>query len=150
MNIIIRSAEEKDLENIIDYQVKMALETEDLHLDPTTLTNGVHTAFSDISKGQYFIAEYDGMVVGSFLITYEWSDWRNGTIMWMQSVYVEKKYRKVGVFKEMYSHLKTLVERNDRLKGIRLYVDKSNEAAQKVYEKMGMENHHYEMFEWMK
>ena len=150
MSLLIRNANKNDLDFIIDFQEKMALETEDLRLNKATLTEGVHAAFHDVSKGQYFVAEFDGKVVGSFLITYEWSDWRNGTVMWMQSVYVEKKYRKIGVFKKMYNHLKGLVDKDDRLKGIRLYVDKSNKAAQNVYERMDMENHHYEMFEWMK
>ena len=150
MNIIIRSAEEKDLDNIIDYQIQMALETEEIHLDRATLVEGVRTAFSDIRKGRYFMADFDNEAVGSFLITYEWSDWRNGNILWMQSVFVEKEYRKIGVFKEMYKHLLIMVESDDQLKGIRLYVDKTNTTAQKAYERMGMENHHYEMYEWMK
>ena len=150
MSIIIRNADEKDLDHIIDFQQKMAFETEDLQLDIPTLTNGVRAAFSDINKGRYFMADVDGQTIGSFLITYEWSDWRNGTVLWMQSVYVEAEFRKIGVFKVMYNYLQEMLDKDDHLKGIRLYVEKTNVKAQKAYERMGMENHHYEMFEWMK
>ena len=150
MQSFIRSAEKKDLDKIIEYQIRMAYETEGIQLDKDTLTAGVHAAFSDDTRGQYYIAEIDRKIVGSFLITYEWSDWRNGTFLWMQSVYVEKEYRQKGVFKAMYQYLKNKVLKNDNLKGIRLYVSKTNTIARKVYLRMGMVDHQYEMFGWIK
>ena len=84
------------------------------------------------------------------MITYEWSDWRNGNVYWIQSVYVLPEYRGKGVFKEMYLHIKLSVKETPGLSGIRLYVDKHNHRAQKVYNKIGMDGSHYQLFEWMK
>lgn len=84
------------------------------------------------------------------LNTFEWSDWRNGNIIWFQSVYVMPEYRKLGILKKMYAHVKTLVKADDHLVGIRLYVDKGNDRAQKVYQALGMNGEHYDTYEWMK
>jgi len=128
----------------------MALETENLELSGLTVNNGVKAVFKDKSKGTYYVAELDGKIVGSLLTTYEWSDWRNGRVLWIQSVYVEKQHRGKGIYRKLYEHVKKLVEHDKTdFRGIRLYVDKSNSSAQKVYEKLGMESHHYEMYEWM-
>jgi len=88
--------------------------------------------------------------VGCFLITYEWSDWRNGMVWWLQSVYVHESARKSGVFRKMFEHVSSLIEHNPGIIGLRLYVDKSNERAMKVYESMGMDGSHYTVYEKMK
>ena len=111
---------------------------------------GVHRLFKDSTKGRYYVAEEGGEVVGSLMTTYEWSDWRNGTVLWIQSVYVEKKHRGQGVYKKMYNHIQQLVDADPDLKGIRLYVDKTNVAAQQTYKKIGMNGEHYTVYEWMK
>ncbi len=128
----------------------MAMETENLKLDLNTVTKGVEAVFNDSYKGKYYVAEADNIVVACLLTTYEWSDWRNGTILWIQSLYVEKGFRKKGIFKAMFNHIKEIVTTNDTLKGIRLYVDKSNLIAVNVYKSLGMNNQHYSLFEWMK
>ena len=139
-----------DKSQIAQFQIEMALETENLALDKDVVDLGVQAIFDDSSKGSYFVAEAKGKVVGSLLTTYEWSDWRNGQVIWIQSVFVKKPYRGQGAFRKLYEYIKDIVlsEKND-YRGIRLYVDKSNISAQKVYEKLGMQNHHYETFEWM-
>ena len=149
--IIIRNAVLDDAISIIEFQQKMALETEGINLDYHTVTEGVHAVFKDGDKGAYYVAEDSDTrkVVGSLLTTYEWSDWRYGTILWIQSVYVLPEYRGQGVYKKMYEHVKSLVTPESDYRGIRLYVDKTNLAAQKVYEKLGMNGEHYQMFEWM-
>ena len=91
-----------------------------------------------------------GVVVASLLITPEWSDWRNKTILWIQSVYVVPSYREKGVFKAVYNHILNLVSKDPAIGGIRLYVDKTNQRAQQVYARMGMNGEHYQVFEWMK
>lgn len=146
----IREAIPSDAAYIVDFQLKMAYETENLKLTKSIVELGVEAVFDDISKGTYYVAEIDGNIVGSLLTTYEWSDWRNGQVLWIQSVYILKEFRGQGIFKEMYTYIKEKVtNQSNDFRGIRLYVDKTNEAAQKVYDKLGMENHHYEMYEWM-
>lgn len=148
--IRIRSAFKSDSQEITNFQLNMALETENLKLHRLTVKNGVKAVFDNESKGKYYVAELDGKIVGSLLTTYEWSDWRNGSILWIQSVYVEKGHRGKGIYRRLYKHVKELVEHDKTdFRGIRLYVDKSNTSAQKVYEKLGMQNQHYELFEWM-
>jgi ribosomal protein S18 acetylase RimI-like enzyme len=149
-NLIIRPAQFKDKEAIIRFQSEMAQETEQLTLDENILEKGVTAALSDRNKGFYIVAEIDGEVVASLMITYEWSDWRNGLVWWIQSVYVLPAHRGSKVYSAMYAHIKEMAQRNDSIRGIRLYVDKTNTKAMKVYEKLGMNGEHYGLFEWMK
>ncbi len=146
----IRKGNIKDAEIIIDFQRKMAKETENLELDNNTIDKGVHAVFEDSSKGTYYVAEDNGKVIASLMTTYEWSDWRNGCVLWIQSVYVLPEYRQKGVYKQMYEHLKQMVIESDKYLGLRLYVDLTNERAQKVYTKLGMNGEHYKLFEWFK
>lgn len=147
---LTREATEADIPSLLDFQLKMALETENITLDISSLTMGVHRLFKDTTKGRYYVAEENGEVVGCLMTTYEWSDWRNGTVLWIQSVYVAKEYRGKGVYKEMYSYIRELVDNDHDLKGIRLYVDKTNLQAQKTYAQIGMNGEHYTVYEWMK
>lgn len=149
--IKIRKANFADKDHIVRFQLAMALETEGIQLDKYVTDLGVEAVFRDPGKGNYFVAEIDGKIVGSLLITFEWSDWRNGQILWIQSVYVVEPYRGKGVFKQLYHHVRqSVLNEENEYKGIRLYVDKSNKLAQQVYKKLGMVNHHYETYEWMK
>ncbi|MDH5367053.1 MAG: GNAT family N-acetyltransferase [Cyclobacteriaceae bacterium] len=146
--IEIRDAIKSDINSIVEFQINMAEETENMILHEDVILPGVEAVFGDHHKGHYYIAEYEGDIAGSLLTTYEWSDWRNGTILWIQSVYVKNEYRGKGVFKAMYKHIQEKVETNpDLYKGIRLYVDKTNLAAQKVYSSVGMNGEHYQLFE---
>jgi GNAT superfamily N-acetyltransferase len=146
----IRPGEPGDAETIVDFQLRMARETEGIELDPGTVLRGVAAVLADPAKGSYWLAERDGHVVGSLLTTFEWSDWRNGMVLWIQSVYVLPGERGRGVYRALYEHLKRGVEDNPDLKGLRLYVDRRNVAAQQVYERLGMTREHYELFEWLK
>lgn len=146
----IREAVPEDRGHIVEFQLSMARETEGIELDEAVVTEGVKTVLEDSSKGQYYVAEYNGEVVSSLLTTFEWSDWRNGTVLWIQSVYVRPAYRRKGVYRSMYSHIKGKVLKRDDLKGIRLYADKSNIPAQKTYKTLGMSPDHYVTFEWLK
>lgn len=146
----VRAAQPGDAPVIVEFQLRMARETEDLELDLGTVTRGVAAVFADPGKGAYWVAERAGEVVGGLLTTFEWSDWRNGVVLWIQSVYVVPEERGRGVYRALYEHLRRRVEADSDLKGIRLYVEKRNEAAQRVYERLGMTREHYEMFEWLK
>lgn len=148
--MIIRQAIESDSSHIVEFQIAMAWETEQVQLHGPTVTKGVAAVFSDSSKGIYYVAEIDGKVTGSLLTTFEWSDWRNGTVLWIQSVYVRPEYRKRSIFSHLYKHVQKLVATNPDLRGIRLYADKTNISAHGVYEHLGMTAEHYQMFEWMK
>ncbi len=148
--IFIREANKSDIQLITEFQLTMAMESEGMTLDKKVLEKGVSAVFDDPGKGKYYVAEYKNQVVGSMLNTFEWSDWRNGTIIWFQSVYVMPEYRNLGVFKEMYAHVKALVNTDEQLVGMRLYVDKGNDRAQKVYQALGMNGEHYDTYEWMK
>jgi len=124
------------------------METEGMELDSDVVTEGVMALFDDAGKGQYFVAEEQDTVVASLMITYEWSDWRNANIWWFQSVYVIPGYRRKGVFRMMYDHVKK-EGMEQGIAGLRLYVESENIRAQKTYEAMGMNGQHYRMFEWM-
>jgi len=148
--IQIQEATEKDVLTIAGFQQKMALETEGLALDKNKAESGVKAVFNDPSKGFYIVAKSQDKVIASMLLTPEWSDWRNGYFLWIQSLYVIPEYRKQGIFRLMYDFVKDKVNLSDGYVGIKLYVDQHNETAQKVYEKVGMDASHYRMFEWNK
>lgn len=148
--MIVREARLTDIPSLLDFQLKMALETENIQLEIQPLTQGMHKLFKDPTKGKYYVAEEGKEITGCLMTTFEFSEWRCGMILWIQSVYVPAPWRKKGVFKKMYEHLHQLVSEDPDLKGIRLYVDKSNSVAQKVYSGLGMNGEHYTVFEWMK
>ena len=148
--ISIRKALPAEAGTIVDFQIKMAKETEDITLAAEKLMPGAKAVFDDASKGMYYVAVQGDKVIGCLLTTYEWSEWRNGTVLWIQSVYILKEYRGQKVFRKMYEHIQKIVEQNDAYKGIRLYVEKDNVRAQKVYTALGMDGEHYRMFEWIK
>jgi ribosomal protein S18 acetylase RimI-like enzyme len=150
MPYIIREATEKEIPSIIDFQLKMALETENITLEISTLTLGIHELFKDPTKGKYYVAVADAQVMGCLMTTYEWSDWRCGTVLWIQSVYISAEHRGKGVYKKLYDHIQQLVASDPDLRGIRLYVDKTNTGAKEVYQKLGMNGEHYQLYEWMK
>jgi GNAT superfamily N-acetyltransferase len=149
-DVSFREATPADVPAIIDFQIAMARETEELDLDRAILTRGVNALFAEPSLGRYYVAEESGRVVGSLMITYEWSDWRNGMVWWIQSVYVVPELRRQGVYAGLYAHVRKIVEPDPAIRGIRLYVDNRNASAQLVYARLGMEGEHYRVFEWMK
>jgi GNAT superfamily N-acetyltransferase len=147
--MLIRQAALPDIDIIVDFQQKMALETENLSLQADVLEQGIRHFFYFPEQGFYLIAESEAQVVGCMLIQHEWSDWRNGKILWLHSVYVVPEFRNKGTFALLYAHVQQMVNDDSAIKGIRLYVDKGNTVAAKVYERMGMSNAHYELFEWL-
>ena len=136
----IRPAQLQDVEIIAAFNTQIALETEDLVLDPPTVTAGVTAIIQDPNKGQYFVAEIDGKVVSQTMITYEWSDWKNGNVWWIQSVYVAPDYRRRGIFRALYSHVKKEAKRHGA-PGLKLYAYHNNDKAHATYEALGMHSH---------
>jgi ribosomal protein S18 acetylase RimI-like enzyme len=147
--ITIRKAVPSDAPSIIDFQQKMAWETEGLKLADDVLSRGVNAVFGNSSLGQYWVADEEGKVISSLLITYEWSDWRNSQVWWIQSVYVLKPWRRMGIFRSMYLKIKEEAVRNE-VAGLRLYVETNNSVAQDTYESLGMQCQHYKLYEWLK
>lgn len=147
---MIRKGKIDDLKTIVLFNKLMAYETEGLELDEEILTGGVKTALSDSSKANYWVYEIDGVIVGQAMVTKEWSDWRNGEIWWIQSVYVDKNYRNRKIFTSIYQHLKDLVSLDKNIAGLRLYVEMDNINAQNTYKKLGMGETHYKLYEWIK
>ncbi len=145
----IRRAETNDVDTIADFNIEMAGETEDIVLPRLRLLKGVKALLEDISKGFYVMAELDGKPVGQAMITYEWSDWRDSTFWWIQSVYVLPQYRRMGVFRALFHHIKLIAEETTDVCGLRLYVEQGNHAAKQTYESLGMEESHYELREIM-
>ncbi len=125
----------------------LAKETEGLHLDPSCISAGVAALLADSTKGIYYVADVDGLVAGQLMITYEWSDWRNGNIWWLQSVYVRKEFRRKGVFRALFRHLHALASNQKEVCSLRLYMHSENHAARRSYEKLGMYKTQYEVFE---
>ncbi|MEM1134511.1 MAG: GNAT family N-acetyltransferase [Bacteroidota bacterium] len=146
----IRKGQHQDISAIADFQVKMAKETEDYDLDRSTVLKGVKRILDEPARGYYLLSEVEDKVIASKLILFEWSDWRNGEVLWIHSLYVLPEYRGKGIFRKMYDKLKQEVEENSNYRGIRLYVEKANTKAQKVYDAIGMTNEHYDMYEWLK
>jgi GNAT superfamily N-acetyltransferase len=149
METTIRKATKADLEVLILFQRAMAEETESIELDSEIVRQGIDALFDDPSKGKYIVIGLDGVLAGCLMLTYEWSDWRNGTVLWIQSVYIEPQHRGKGLYKLLYNFVKNEVSSDNSIKGIRLYVDKRNTTAQKVYETLGMNGEHYQVYEWM-
>lgn len=148
--ITIRTANRDDAAQILEYQLMLAHETETVALDKLVVSKGIKAVFDDPGKGTYYVAQQKEQVIGCCLITFEWSEWRNGTVWWLQSVYVDIRHRRNGVFKKMYEHLTKTIAQNPAILGLRLYVDKSNLRAQKVYGTLGMNGEHYTVYERMK
>ncbi len=148
--IKIRLSNEYDAHHIVDFQLRMADETEGVVLNKDAVFEGVRAVYKDPDKGKYFVAVEDEKIIASLLITPEWSDWRNQWNYWIQSVYVIPEKRGQGVFALLYESIKKQVLENNDVAGIKLYVDQTNTAAKMVYSKVGMNGDHYQLFEWMK
>lgn len=146
---VTKAADHKYLDEIVTCQMEMAKETEGLELVKETLTEGVKAVLDDPNKGEYFLILQDEKLMGMCLTLPEWSDWRNAQVLWIHSVYIFPTFRKQGLYKKLYTYLQEMVKNNPDIAGLRLYVDKTNTSAQAVYTKLGMNNEHYELFEWM-
>jgi GNAT superfamily N-acetyltransferase len=145
----IRLADEKDAEIIAASNRAMAQETEHKDLDPDVVSAGVRNLIRRPEYGFYLVAERDGAFAGSLLITPEWSDWRNAVFWWVQSVYVRPEFRRQGVYRRLYAHVKQLAAERGNVCGFRLYVEKENAAAHRAYEALGMRRTRYVMYEEM-
>tara|TARA_Y100001968_G_scaffold333156_1_gene394443 strand:+ start:352 stop:825 length:474 start_codon:yes stop_codon:yes gene_type:complete len=143
----VRLASRDDLFYIVHFNISMALETEDIALNNEEITQGVQAVFDDSHLGRYCVATINNQIVGSLLLTTEWSDWNNKYYWWIQSVYVNPQYRRSGVYKTLYEFVCNSAKEHRDVYAIRLYVDVNNKIAQQVYNNLGMHKSNYDMFE---
>lgn len=145
--MLIRKGTPRDAEALVAFNQAMAQETEGLSLDSDTLSRGVSTLLENPAKGFYLVAEIDGEIAGSLMVTYEWSDWRAADYFWIQSVYIKPEHRRKGIYRALYQEVKALAERQGGAASFRLYVEQENTRAQQTYQSLGMSQSHYLMYE---
>lgn len=143
----IRTAIAAEAPTIARFNARMARETEGIDLDGNRLLDGVRAVFERPERGWYLVAVESGEVLGQLMVTFEWSDWRNGVFWWIQSVYVEPEARGRGVYKALYAELLRRARADGGVCGVRLYVEKHNQRAQEVYARQGMRRAGYDLFE---
>ena len=143
----IREAVRADADTLVEFNLRMAKETEDKQLDAKVLTAGVNAVFDNREHGFYLVADIDGKVAGSLMLTTEWSDWRNGVFWWIQSVYVASAFRRNGVFRALYGEVIERAGKSEQVCGCRLYVERENDSAQTTYTRLGMAETDYKVFE---
>jgi len=146
-NMHIRQGKLHDADTIADFNVALALETEDTRLNPATVAQGVRAMLENPQYGFYVVAERNGIILGGLMITYEWSDWRNGVLWWIQSVFVRPEYRRQGVLKKLFAFLRQKAKQQGNVRGFRLYVEKNNQNAQTGYVRVGMKKAAYDVYQ---
>jgi len=147
---LIRNATAADAGALAEFNRRMALETEGLSLPPPVVLSGVKAVFEDPARGFYVVAETPRGLVAALMITREWSDWRDGELWWIQSVYVRPSFRRRGVYRSLYRHITDCAERARYVRGLRLYVERDNRIAQQTYAALGMRETRYKVFEHLK
>jgi GNAT superfamily N-acetyltransferase len=143
----IRNATPTDCTIIVEFNHRLALESENKQLDIATLERGVARALVSPEYCRYFVAESSGQIVGQTMLTYEWSDWRNGVFWWIQSVYVVAPQRGQGVFRALFEHIQNLARQTPEVCGLRLYVEEHNHAALATYEHLGLRPSGHRLYE---
>jgi len=150
IEIQIRRGEPRDTSVLAGFNMAMAEETENLQLLPEVITAGVAAILADSSRGFYLVAESAGEIAGALMVTSEWSDWRNGFFWWIQSVYVRPEFRRRGIYRSLHENLRLLALNQPNICGLRLYVERDNERAQATYQRLGMHETHYLLYEELK
>jgi GNAT superfamily N-acetyltransferase len=147
MEIKVREAVPAEAPVIASFNLRVAEESEGLHLEAACVQAGATAVLKDRAKGVYYVAETAGTIAGQLMITCEWSDWRNGHIWWIQSVYVKPEFRGMGVFGALFNHVRALARTRRDVRSLRLYVHAENSRARRAYERLGMSRTRYEIFE---
>jgi len=146
-NLTIRLGEARDISNIAAFSAKMAEETEDLHLERSTVQMGVEAVVRDPKKGFYLVAEKGNRMVGQLAVVFEWSDWSNNHFWLMQGVYVDKAHRGQKVFSQLFRRMVDMAKESREVAGLRFYVAKDNESAKRIYAALGVKNPSHHMYE---
>jgi ribosomal protein S18 acetylase RimI-like enzyme len=143
----VRVANAADGDAFVRFNRAMALETENKELPETIVVSGVRAVFDEPARGFYVVAECAGEIVAALMVTFEWSDWRNADFWWIQSVYVSPSFRRQGIYRRLYEFVRHRARNDGGVCGFRLYVEKDNVGAQRVYESLGMSKSDYLMYE---
>lgn len=143
----VRNATIEDAPTLADFNRNIAMETENLTLIPEVILRGVKAVLENPARGFYVVAEVRGELAASLMVTTEWSDWRDGEFWWIQSVYVVRQWRRRGLYRRLYAHVKQLAEQDEKVCGFRLYVERENHVAQQTYAALGMVETRYKVFE---
>jgi ribosomal protein S18 acetylase RimI-like enzyme len=139
----VRPATPADAPFIVEFNCRLARETESKELDVSVVKAGVSALLDDSTKGRYWIAELNGQPIGQVMVTYEWTDWRNGVFWWLQSVYVRADQRGHGVFSALFREVQRFAAADPQVRGLRLYVHKQNHRAREVYRQLGLNSTGY-------
>ena len=145
--VAVRVAVAGDAATLAGFNRAMAFETESRILATEHLLPGVEAVLQDPANGFFVVAESGGEVVGALLITYEWSDWRNGRFWWIQSVYVRPEHRRRGIYRQLHEFVRSRARVAGDVAGFRLYVERENAGAQRTYAALGMRETAYRMYE---
>ncbi len=145
----MRTGELHDAELLTQFNINIASETEELELVYTTVLSGVKWLLNNPENGYYLVAETEGSVAGSLMVTTEWSDWRNGFFLWIMNVYVCPEHRRKGIYRRLYEHVKAQAAEQGNVCGFRLYTEQYNTVAHNTYYALGMQEIHYKIFEEM-
>lgn len=143
----LRLATPQDIESIVDFNCRIARESENRELKRDLVTRGVTRAFQQGEQATYYVAEADSKLIACLMVTREWSDWRDGWLAWIQSVYVVEAYRGQGVFRTLLEYATHELRKNSDVVGLRLYVENNNHRAQSVYRRSGFTDAHYQVLE---
>ena len=146
-DVRVRPARADDLDVLVEFGRAMALETEQRELDLGTLRGGVAALLADPARGRFLVVESTGEVVAALMLTFEWSDWRNGVFWWIQNVYVHPAHRRRGHYRRLHEHVRALAEADPEACGLRLYVEDENVSAHATYRALGMVESHYRFYE---
>lgn len=150
-SLVVRPAKPEDVDVLVRFSASLALETEGRRLDRRRLRRGTQAVFRKPARGFYLVAELPHRsprpVVGQLLITFEWSDWRNATFWWIQSVYVDPAWRRRGVYRALHEAVLEEAKRRGDVCGVRLYVEGANTIAKTAYSKVGLGASSYRVFE---
>lgn len=148
MPMNVRSATHSDIEALVQFNQAMAIETEGKALAAQVLEPGIGYLLTHPGEGQYLVAlSAADAIAGALMLTYEWSDWRNGRFWWIQSVYVKPEQRRLGVYRSLHAHARGLARNDPQAVGIRLYVERQNVSAQQTYQVLGMVETDYRLYE---
>lgn len=151
MSVLIRRAAPDDALQIANFNARLAIETEGRALDSEVLLQGVTKALGLAPEVLYFVAQeqrnHESRIVGQLMLTREWSDWRNGWMVWLQSVYVCPESRRQGVFQQLLRFAVSEVSGMMPVAGLRLYVEHNNSSARTVYSRLGFAAAGYDVME---
>jgi GNAT superfamily N-acetyltransferase len=143
----VRAAEPGDLDRLVEFNLAMAQETEGRDLDLATLREGMRALLGDPGRGRVLVVEDAGRIVATLMLTTEWSDWRNGWFWWIQNVYVAPEERRRGHYRRLHEHVRDLAAARTDVYGLRLYVENENVRARETYQKLGMDETPYRLYE---